>query len=83
MLLDAMGIGVYVLTTFILFVLIYQEGKPSYDIVSVYLIVSYYIMASRLWGQGHIFPQSRFTALISHGGPEMRLFYTIGFFASY
>ncbi|MGD8211990.1 MAG: mechanosensitive ion channel family protein [Desulfobacterales bacterium] len=44
MLLDAMGIGVYVLTTFILFVLIYQEGKPSYDIVSVYLIVSYYIM---------------------------------------
>ena len=43
-LLDAMGIGVYVLTTFILFVLIYQEGKPSYAIVSVYLIVSYYIM---------------------------------------
>jgi small-conductance mechanosensitive channel len=45
MLLDAMGIGVYVLTTFVLFVLIYQEGKPSYGIVSIYLIVSYYIMA--------------------------------------
>jgi len=44
-LLDAIGIGVYVLTTFILFVLIYQEGKPSYIIVSIYLIVSYYIMA--------------------------------------
>jgi len=44
-LLDAIGIGVYVLTTFILFVLIYREGKPSYDIVSLYLIVSYYIMA--------------------------------------
>jgi len=44
MLLDAMGIGVYVLTTFILFVMIYQEGKPSYGIVSVYLIVSYYII---------------------------------------
>ncbi|MCP4716860.1 MAG: mechanosensitive ion channel, partial [Deltaproteobacteria bacterium] len=44
MLLDAMGIGVYVLTTFILFVMIYPEGKPSYDIVSVYLIVSYYIL---------------------------------------
>jgi len=43
-LLDAMGIGVYVLTTFILFVMIYQEGKPSYAIVSAYLIVSYYIM---------------------------------------
>ena len=44
MLLDAMGIGVYVLATFILFVMIYQEGKPSYVIVSAYLIVSYYIM---------------------------------------
>ncbi len=43
-LLDAMGIGVYVLTTFILFVLIYQEGKPSYGIVSIYLISSYYIL---------------------------------------
>jgi small-conductance mechanosensitive channel len=43
-LLDAMGIGVYILTTFILFVMIYQEGKPSYDIVSIYLIISYYIM---------------------------------------
>ncbi|MBT8351372.1 MAG: hypothetical protein KJO26_09105, partial [Deltaproteobacteria bacterium] len=44
-LLDAMGIGVYVITTFFLFVMIYQEGKPSYDIVFLYLIVSYYIMA--------------------------------------
>jgi len=45
MLLDVLGVGVYVLTTFILFVIIFREGKPSYDIVSVYLIVSYYIMA--------------------------------------
>jgi len=54
MLLDAMGIGVYVLTTFILFVLIYREGKPSYVIVSAYLIVSYYIMAF-LFGARTIF----------------------------
>ena len=53
-LLDAIGIGVYVLTTFILFVLIYREGKPSYDIVSVYLVVSYYIMAF-VFGAGIIF----------------------------
>jgi len=45
MLLDAMGIGVYVLTTFILFVIVYREGTPGYSIVSIYLIVSYYIMA--------------------------------------
>jgi small-conductance mechanosensitive channel len=43
-LLDAIGIGVYMVSTFILFVLIYQEGKPSYTIVSAYLIVSYYII---------------------------------------
>jgi small-conductance mechanosensitive channel len=53
-LLDAMGIGVYVLTTFILFVMIYQEGKPSYGIVSIYLIISYYIMVF-LFGAGIIF----------------------------
>jgi small-conductance mechanosensitive channel len=43
-LLDAVGIGVYIVSTFILFVLIYQEGKPSYAIASAYLIVSYYVM---------------------------------------
>jgi small-conductance mechanosensitive channel len=43
-LLDAIGIGVYIVTTFILFILIYQEGKPSYTIVSAFLIVSCYIM---------------------------------------
>jgi small-conductance mechanosensitive channel len=43
-LLDAMGICVYILTTFILFVIIYQEGKPSYVIVFGYLIASYYVM---------------------------------------
>jgi small-conductance mechanosensitive channel len=44
-LLDAIGLGVYIGATFILFVLIYQEGKPSYTIVSAYLIVSYYVLA--------------------------------------
>ena len=44
-LLDAIGLGVYIMATFILFVLIYQEGKPSYTIVSAYLIVSYYVLA--------------------------------------
>ncbi|MCP4627616.1 MAG: mechanosensitive ion channel family protein [bacterium] len=57
-LLDALGAGVYVLTTFILFVMTFQEGKPSYDIVSVYLIVSYYIIAF-LFGARVIFsPQA-------------------------
>jgi small-conductance mechanosensitive channel len=44
-LLDALGLGVYVLATFIIFVVAYEEGKPSYTIASEYIIVSYYIMA--------------------------------------
>jgi small-conductance mechanosensitive channel len=44
MILDALGIGVYVLTTFILFVFVYTQGKPDYVIVSLYLIISYYIL---------------------------------------
>jgi len=44
MLLDALGVGVYIVTTFILFVLFYQEGTPNYTITSVYLIISYYII---------------------------------------
>ena len=43
-LLEALGIGVYVLATFIIFVMFYEQGKPSYVIVSTYLIVSYYII---------------------------------------
>jgi small-conductance mechanosensitive channel len=44
MLLDALGVGVYMLATFILFVLFYREGTPHYLIVSAYLIVSYYVI---------------------------------------
>ncbi len=44
MLLDALGVSIYMLTTFILFVLFYQEETPSYFIVSAFLIVSYYII---------------------------------------
>ena len=44
MLLDALGVGIYMLVTFILFVLFYQEGTPNYIIVSVFLIVSYYVI---------------------------------------
>jgi hypothetical protein len=43
-LLDALEAGIYMLATFIFFVLVYQEGTPNYTIVSVYLIISYYII---------------------------------------
>jgi len=44
MLLDAMGVGVYIVVTFILFVLFLREGTPAYIITSVYLIISYYVI---------------------------------------
>ena len=43
-LLSALDIGIYMLTTFILFVLIYREGTQGYAITFAYLILSYYLL---------------------------------------
>jgi small-conductance mechanosensitive channel len=42
--LEALGIAAFIAATFVLFVLFYKEGDPGYELVSVYLIVSYYLM---------------------------------------
>jgi small-conductance mechanosensitive channel len=44
MLLNAAGVVIYVLITFILFVLFFRKGDPGYLIAGVYIVVSYYIM---------------------------------------
>ena len=44
MALEALGICIYILATFAVFVLFYREGGPNYLVVSVYLIISYYII---------------------------------------
>lgn len=43
LLLDALGVGFYILITFILFVIFYNKGTASYVIVLTFLVVSYYI----------------------------------------
>jgi small-conductance mechanosensitive channel len=43
LLLDLLGFGTYILTTFVLFAVFYDEGDPGYLIVSVTLLPSYYI----------------------------------------
>jgi small-conductance mechanosensitive channel len=43
-LLDILGVAVYVVTTFVLFVLIYDKGNADHGIVSVFLIISYYFV---------------------------------------
>ena len=47
LLLDALGVGAYMLTTFILFILIFRQEEAGYWIVSEFLIVSYYFWVIR------------------------------------
>jgi small-conductance mechanosensitive channel len=44
LILQALGIAVFTVTTFILFVLFFQKGDLGYEFVSVYLLVSYYLL---------------------------------------
>jgi small-conductance mechanosensitive channel len=43
LLLDALGVGAYMLTTFVLFVLVYDRGEAGFGIVSILIIVTYYL----------------------------------------
>ncbi len=63
LLLDALGVGAYMLTTFILFIIIFRQEEAGYWIVSEFLIVSYYF-----WG-------IRFAAkvIMSPAAPALRL----------
>ncbi len=45
LLLNALGVTAYILITLILFVVFYDKGNASYNIVGTYLIVSYYLLA--------------------------------------
>ena len=44
LILQALGVAVFAVTTFILFVLFFQKGDLGYEFVSIYLIVSYYLL---------------------------------------
>ena len=47
LLLDALGVGVYILITFILFITIFRQEEAGYWIVSEFLMVSYYFLVIR------------------------------------
>ena len=64
MLLNAAGVAIYILTTFILFVLFYKKGEPGYLIASVYIVVSYYILLFAFVA----------TTIFAPGAPGLRLF---------
>ncbi|MCK7466939.1 MAG: hypothetical protein MZU91_01505 [Desulfosudis oleivorans] len=42
----------FAVTTFILFVLFFQKGDLGYEFVSVYLLVSYYLLLFAVRGRG-------------------------------
>ena len=44
LILQALGVAVFAVTTFILFVLFFQKGDLGYEVVSIYLITSYYLL---------------------------------------
>jgi moderate conductance mechanosensitive channel len=44
LILQALGIAVFAVTTFILFILFFQKGGPGYEFVSIFLITSYYLL---------------------------------------
>jgi small-conductance mechanosensitive channel len=64
LLLNLLGLGTYMLTTFVLFAVFYEEGDPGFYIVSMTLLVSYYmrlaILAAKL--------------ILSPAAPALRLF---------
>lgn len=82
MLLDAMGVGIYILFTFSVFVLFYQEGHPNYIIVSVFLILSFYILFLDLVAK-LIFAQKSLHYVYFQWRIRTHLFCIIGFFALY
>jgi len=45
LLLDGLGLAIYILITFVLLVIFYDKGKASYTIILTYLITSYYFRA--------------------------------------
>ena len=89
MLLDALGIGIYILFTFILFVLFYREGTPSYTIVSIYLIISYYILVLAFGARVIFSPQAASLRLFPMEDRDakflynwiIRILFIAGFFA--
>ena len=44
LILEALGVAVFAVTTFILVVVFFQKGDVGYEFVSVYLLVSYYVL---------------------------------------
>ena len=89
MLLDALGVGIYILATFIIFALFFREGAPSYLIVSSSLIISYYIIVLGFGARVIFSPQAASLRLFPMEDQDamflykwiLRIIFIAGFFA--
>ncbi len=63
-LLNLLGVGTYMMTTFVLFAVFYNEGDPGFIILSMTIIVSYYIRLAVLAAN----------LVLSPAAPALRLF---------
>ena len=89
LILEALGVAIYILVTFALFVLVYREGSPNYFMVSVYLIVSYYIIVLALGARVIFSPKAALLRLFPMEDQDasflynwiLRIIFIAGFFA--
>jgi len=73
--LEALGVGVFVATTFILFVLFYQKGDPGFELVSTYMFVSYYLLLFAFAGRIIFAPDAPTLRLFPMKDAEAGFFY--------
>jgi small-conductance mechanosensitive channel len=64
LILQAVGLAVFAAVTFVLFVLMFQNGDPGYELASVYLVVTYYLLVFAFAAR----------ILFAPGAPAVRLF---------
>jgi len=76
LLLDAVGVCIYMLTTFLIFALFYREGTPGYLIVSIYLFVSYYIIVLAFAAKTIFSPRAASLRLFPMQDQDAKFLYT-------
>ena len=78
LLLDALGVGVYILTTFILFIIIFRQEEAGYWIVAEFLIVSYYFLGDPICSQSDHVTGFSAIKVIAAARSGMRSFFIAG-----
>jgi small-conductance mechanosensitive channel len=82
LILEIAGIAVFAVTTFILFVLLFQKGDLGYEFVSIYLIVSYYLLLIMVAAKVIFSPEAAALRLFPMKDPDAAFLYRWMFYIS-